>query len=176
LSLYNKLSSVQLKNLTSAELMKLGQLTFVQSKSITDLNQLKNIQAHAENLVTPGSDVYADSLKLSAQVINADLGAYKPSTIYDAEPFANTYLVQLLAVSATTTGGDTGTVSIGITDGATSLTLLKPTTVTASGPLTFEPTTPIYVNESNYLSIVNTASVNATCTVYCAIVARGGAE
>ena len=56
------------------------------------------------------------------------------------------------------------------------MTLQKVTTVTASGPLTYiPPGTPLYINESNYLAITNTASVDSVVTVYCAIVARGGA-
>ena len=176
MSLYNKLTSTQLKDLTSSDLMKLGQLTFVDLNSIAQLNQLKNIQEHTNNLVSPGSPVFADSLKLSAQTINGGDGTYKPSTIYDSESFADTYLVQVLAIGATTTGGDTAGITISLTDGASTLLLLKTTTVTAAGPLSFEPTSPLYLNESNYLSINNAASVDATCTVYCAIVARGGAQ
>ena len=68
-------------------------------------------------------------------------------------------------------------VSIGLTDGANSIILQKTTTVTASGPLTYVPPgNPIYLNELNYLSINNAASVNSHITVYCAIVARGGAQ
>ena len=176
MSLYNKLPSTQLKDLTSSDLMKLGQLTFVDLNSIAQLNQLKNIQEHTNNLVSPGSQVFADSLKMSAQTINGGSGNYKPSTIYDGESYASTYLVQVLGISATCSGGDSGLVSVGVTDGASSLFLVKPATVTASAPLIFEPTSPLYLNESNYLNITNSASVDATCTVYCAIVARGGAQ
>ena len=113
---------------------------------------------------------------MSAQTINGGSGNYKPSTIYDGESYASTYLVQVLGISATCSGGDSGLVSVGVTDGASSLFLVKPATVTASAPLIFEPTSPLYLNESNYLNITNSASVDATCTVYCAIVARGGAQ
>lgn len=176
MSLYNKLTSTQLKDLTSSDLMKLGQLTFVDLNSIAQLNQLKNIQEHTNNLVSPGAPVFADSLKMSAQTINGGSENYKPSTIYDGETYASTYLVQVLAIGATCSGGDSGLVSIGLTDGAASVVLVKPTTVTAAGPLIFEPTSPLYLNESNYLSISNSASVDAVCTVYCALVARGGAQ
>jgi hypothetical protein len=176
LSLYNKLAATQLKDLTSTDLMKLGQLTFVDGNSITQLDQLKNIQVHSNNLVTPGAEVFADSLKLSSQTANNNSKTFKPSTIYDTETYADTYLIQILGISATASGGDTANIAIGLTDGAANLVLLKPTDVTAAGPLSFEPPSPLYVNESNYLTLTNTASVDSVITVYCAIVARGGAQ
>ena len=156
--------------------MKLGQLTFADIKSIGELNQLNSITNHSKNLVASGAPIFADSLKIGAATANASTVNFKPSTIYDAEPYADTYLVQVLAIGATTTGGDTAGITIELTDGASSLLLLKTTTVTAAGPLSFEPTSPLYLNELNYLGISNAASVDATCTVYCAIVARGGAQ
>ena len=175
MSLYNKLTNTQLKDLTSSDLMKLGQLTFIDVKSINQLDQLKNIQDHSNNLVATGAQVFADSLKMGSQTANAGSVNFKPSTLYD-ETYASTYLVQILAIGATTSGGDTGSVSIGLTDGASTLILVKPTSVTAAGPLAFEPTSPLYINELNYLSVSNSASVNSTITVYCALVARGGAQ
>ena len=176
MSLYNKLNKVQLKNLTSSELMKLGQLTFVDVNSVGTLNQLKNIQAHAENLVTPGNSVFADSLKMGSQTANNNTKNFKPSTLYDDEPYASTYLIQVLAISASASGADTASITIGLSDGSNNITLLKPTSVTASGPLSFEPTSPLYINESNYLAITNIASVDSVVTVYCGIVARGGGQ
>lgn len=176
MSLYNKLTSTQLKDLTSSDLMKLGQLTFVDLESIAQLNQLKNIQEHTNNLVSPGSSVFADSLKMGSQTANNNTKTFKPSTLYDDEPYADTYLLQILAVSASASGADTASITIGLTDGSNQITLLKPTSVTASGPLSFEPTSPLFINESNYLAITNVASVDSVVTVYCAIVARGGAQ
>jgi hypothetical protein len=81
-----------------------------------------------------------------------------------------------MAIGASASGGDTASIIIGLTDGVNTMTLQKTTSVTASGPLTYiPPGTPLYINESNYLAITNTASVDSTVTVYCAIVARGGA-
>ena len=176
MSLYNKLTSTQLKDLTSADVMKLGQLSFVDMNSIAQLNQLKNIQEHQNNLVSPGSQVFADSLKMSAQTANNESKTFKPSDIYDDEPYADTYLIQVLAIGATASGGDSASIVIGLTDGSNTLTLQKATTVTAAGPLTFEPTSPLFINESNYLTIYNAASVDSVATVYCGIVARGGAQ
>ena len=176
MSLYNKLNKVQLKNLTSSELMKLGQLTFVDLNSVGTLNQLKNIQTHAENLVTPGNSVFADSLQFFAQTANANSKDFKPSDIYSSEPFASTYLIEVLAIGATVGGGDTATIAVSLTDGSNSLMLLKPTNVTLSGPLTFEPTAPLLINEGHYLQVANSASVDCTITVYCGIKARGGSQ
>ena len=156
--------------------MKLGQLTFVDVNSVGDLEVLNKIKSNVQNLGSPGFQVFADSLQLSAQTANASTVTFKPSDIFDSETYANTYLVQILAIGAQAGGGDTATVSIGLTDGATNHILLKPTNVTASGPLSFEPTAPLYINELNYLSINNSASVDSTITVYCGIAARGGAQ
>jgi hypothetical protein len=175
MSLYNKLPSTQVKNLTSAQLMKLGQLTFVDEKSITSLNQLNSIKGHVNNLATPGASVFADSLKMGSQTTNADTVNFKPSTLYDSEPFADTYLVQVLGISATV-ASSTATLSLGLTDGSNQFVLQKPTNVTTSGPLTFLPTDPIYINESNYLAVTNSESVNCVVVVYCALVTRGGAQ
>tara|TARA_Y100000401_G_C8313051_1_gene220879 strand:+ start:589 stop:1125 length:537 start_codon:yes stop_codon:yes gene_type:complete len=175
LSLYNKLTGKQVKNLTSADLMKLGQLTFVDAESAATLNQLNSIKGHVNNLVTQGASVFADSLKFGSQTANAGAVNFKPSTIYDSEQFANTYLVQILGISATV-ASSTATLALQLTDGSNTFMLQKPTNVTASGPLTFLPTDPIYINESNYLTITNSESVNCVVVVYCAIVARGGAE
>ena len=156
--------------------MKLGQLTFVDLGSLTQLNQLNSIKDHVNNLNSAGAQIFADSLKMGAQTANASSVTFKPSDLFDSETFANTYLVQVLAIGATASGGDTASISIGLTDGSASLILQKPTNVTASGPLTFEPTSPLYINELNYLSINNSASVDSTITVYCGITARGGAQ
>lgn len=156
--------------------MKLGQLTFVDVNSVGDLEILNKIKSNVQNLGSPGFQVFADSLQLSAQTANGGSVNFKPSNIFDDESYANTYLLQILAIGATTSGGDSGLVSIGLTDGSASLILVKPTTVTAAGPLVFEPTTPLYINELNYLSINNSASVDSTITVYCGIAARGGAQ
>ena len=156
--------------------MKLGQLTFADILSIDQLNQLNKITKHSQNLVASGAAVFADSLKMSAQTANANTKTFKPSDIYDSETYADTYLVQVLAISATASGGDTASIAIGLTDGSNTLTLVKPTNVTAAGPLSFEPTAPLYINELNYLSINNSASVDSVITVYCALVARGGAQ
>ncbi len=78
MSLYNKLPSTQVKNLTSSDLMKLGQLTFVDRKSITNLNQLSEIKGHVNNLVTHGSSAFTDSLKLGSQIANASTVNFKP--------------------------------------------------------------------------------------------------
>ena len=175
MSLYNKLPSTQVKNLTSAQLMKLGQLTFVDEKSIANLNQLNSIKGHVNNLATPGASVFADSLKMGSQTTNADTVNFKPSTLYDSEPFADTYLVQVLGISATV-ASSTATLMLGLTDGSNQFVLQKATNVTTSGPLTFLPTDPIYINESNYLAITNSEAVNCVVVVYCALVTRGGAQ
>jgi hypothetical protein len=156
--------------------MKLGQLTYADVKSIDQLNQLNKITKHSQNLVASGASIFADSLKLGASTANNSSVTFKPSTLYDDEEYASTYLVQVLAIGASASGGDTASVSIGLTDGSANLILLKPTNVTAAGPLSFEPPSPLYINELNYLSINNSASVDSTITVYCAIVARGGAQ
>ena len=156
--------------------MKLGQLTFVDLNSIAQLNQLKNIQEHTNNLVVPGASIFADSLKMGSQTANNNTKNFKPSTLYDLETYADTYLLQVLAISASASGGDTASITINLTDGSNQITLLKPTSVTASGPLSFEPTSPLFINESNYLAVTNIASVDSTVTVYCGIVARGGAQ
>jgi hypothetical protein len=175
LSLYNKLPNRQVKNLTSSDLMKLGQLTYVDADSQLQLNQLNSIKGHVNNLVSAGASVFADSLKFGSQTSNADTVTFKPSTLYDSEPYASTYLVQVLGISATV-ASSTAAIAIGLTDGSNNFVLQKPTNVTASGPLTFLPTDPIYINESNYLSITNSESVNCVIVVYCALVARGGAQ
>ena len=156
--------------------MKLGQLTFVDRKSIQALNQLNEIKGHVNNLASSGAAVFADSLKMSSQTANANTKTFKPSDIYDDEAYASTYLVQVLQITAQAGGGDTATISLGMTDGSNQIILQKATNVTAAGPLSFEPSTPLYINETNYLSINNSASVDSTITVYCAIVARGGAQ
>lgn len=155
--------------------MKLGQLSFVDSKSVGELRQLDSIQNHTVTLVSNGGAVFADSLKFSAQTVNAGTVNFKPSTVYDNEPFADTYLIQVIGISGSV-ASSTATVSIGLTDGSNNFILQKPTNVTTSGPLTFLPTTPLYLNESNYLAISNSEAVNCVITVYCAIVARGGAQ
>mgnify|MGYP001407912976 CR=1 FL=1 len=175
MSLYNKLPSTQVKNLTSADLMKLGQLTFVDEKSINNLDQLTRIKSHVTNLATDGAPVFADSLKLGSQTANSGAVNFKPSTLYDGEQFADTYLVQILGISGTVSSS-TATVALQLTDGSNTFMLQKPTNVTASGPMTFLPTDPIYINELNYLTITNSEAVNCVITVFCALVARGGAQ
>ena len=175
MSLYNKLPDTQLKDLTSSDLMKLGQLTFIDRASSPVLNQLLEIKKHVLTLVSPGAAVLADSLKMGSQTANAGTVNFKPSTLYDGETFASTYLVQVLGISATV-ASSTATVSLGLTDGSNNFVLQKPTNVTTSGPLTFLPTDPIYINESNYLTVNNSESVNCVVVVYCALVSRGGAQ
>lgn len=173
---WTKIIDTQLKDFTSSQLMKLGQLTFVDSKAKSELDQLDKLKEYSSFLQSPGQNIFADSLKMSAQTTNANTKSFKPSDIYDDEAYASTYLVQVLAISASASGGDSASITIGLTDGSNQITLLKPTTVTASGPLSYEPTSPLFINESNYLAITNIASVDSPVTVYCAIVARGGAQ
>jgi len=175
LSLWNLLSQKTTREVTSTDLMKLGNYTFVDNSAKADLRELKLLVDSVSFLQAPGSNVLADSLKLGSQTSNADTVTFKPSTLYDGDEYADKYLIQILGIGATTTGGDSGNVALTLTDGANTFTLQKPTTVTASAPLTFEPTSPLFVNELNYLSISNLASVDSVITVYCAIVARGGA-
>ena len=156
--------------------MKLGQLSYADLKSTEQLNQLNKIVGHSNNLVSQGASVFADSLQLSAQTANGATVNFKPSTIYDGEPYANTYLVRVLHFSCTASGGDTASILPSITNGSESVMLQKPTNVTASAPLIYQPLAPLYINESNYLSVTNGASVDSVITVYCAIVARGGAQ
>tara|TARA_R110002110_G_scaffold335571_1_gene546246 strand:+ start:129 stop:659 length:531 start_codon:yes stop_codon:yes gene_type:complete len=172
---WTKIIDTQLKDFNSTQLMKLGQLTYVDPNARTELEQLDKLKEYASFLQSPGQGVFSDSLKLSNQTANANAKTFKPSNIYDTETFASTYLLEIIGVGATTTGGDTASIAIQLTDGSSTLTLLKPTNVTASGPLTFEPTSPLYINESNYLSINNLNAVDSVVTVYCAIVSRGGA-
>ena len=174
---WTKLIDKQVKDLTSTDLMKLTQLMYIDTRAIPEFESLQNLAATSKLVQASGQSVLADSLKFGGQTANASTVNFKPSNLYDGEPFASTYLLQLLAVGATATGGDSAAVSIGLTDGANSIILQKTTTVTASGPLTYVPPgNPIYLNELNYLSINNAASVNSHITVYCAIVARGGAQ
>ena len=175
MSLYNKLPDTQLKDLTSSDLMKLGQLTFVDPKSINTLDQLNSIKSHVNNLAANGAAVLADSIKLGSQTANASAVNFKPSTLYDSEPFASTYLVQVLGISATV-ASSTATLALQLTDGSNTFMLQKPTNVTASGPLTFLPTDPLYINESNYLTITNSEAVDCVVVVYCALVTRSGAQ
>jgi len=156
--------------------MKLGQLTFVDSKAKSELDQLDKLKEYSSFLQSPGQNIFADSLKMGSQTANNNAKTFKPSTLYDSEPYADTYLLQVLAICATATGGDTASITIGLSDGSNTITLLKPTSVTASGPLSYEPTSPLFINESNFLSITNIASVDSVVTVYCGIVARGGAQ
>ena len=174
MSLWNLLSQKTTREVTSSDIMKLGNFTFVDNSAKADLRELKLLVDSVSFLQAPGSSVLADSLKLGSQTSNADTVTFKPSTLYDGEEFASSYLIQILGIGATATGGDSANVALTLTDGANTFTLQKPTTVTASAPLTFEPTSPLFVNELNYLSISNLASVDSVITVYCAIVARGG--
>ena len=155
--------------------MKLGQLSFVDAASIGELTQLDSIKSHTVTLVSPGGSVFADSLKLSAQTVNAGSVNFKPSNVYDDEPFADTYLIEVVALGATV-ASSTATIALQLSDGSNTLMLQKPTNVTTSGPMTFLPTTPLYLNESNYLTITNSEAVNCSVVLYCAIVARGGAQ
>ncbi len=155
--------------------MKLGQLSFVDAGSVGELRQLEAIKNHTVTLVSNGGAVFADSLKLSAQTVNSGSTNFKPSDIYDGESFADTYLIEVLAIGATV-ASSTAIIALQLTDGSSTLMLQKPTNVTASGPMTFLPTTPLYLNESNYLSVTNSEAVNCSVVLYCAIVARGGAQ
>ena len=175
MSLYNKLPDTQLKNLTSSDLMKLGQLTFVDVNSIAILNQLNEIKGHVQNLIAPGSPVFADGLKIGAKTANNNVQTFKPSDFFD-DTYADTYLLQVLAIQCQAGGSDTAVSIILIEDGNETVILSKPTNVTAAGPLTYQPQVPLYINENNYISITNTASVDMPSKVYVAIVARGGAQ
>ena len=63
---------------------------------------------------------------------------------------------------------------LALEDGQNTFTLQKATNVTASGPLTFLPTNPIYLNKNLYLTIINTASVDCPAVVMVGLVSRGG--
>jgi hypothetical protein len=175
LSLWNLLSQKTTREVTSTDIMKLGNFTFVDTSAKADLKELKLLVDSVSFLQASGQSVLADSLKIGSQTANASSVNFKPSNIYDGEEFSSKYLIQVLAIGATATGGDTAAVGIGLTDGANLLQLLKTTSVTASGPLSFEPTSPLFINEDNYLVVSNSASVDSVITVYCGIVARGGA-
>jgi hypothetical protein len=173
---WTKIVDTQLKDFSSTQLMKLGQLTYVDNNARGELDQLDKLKEYSSFLQTPGQSVFADSLKMAPQTANANTKNFKPSDIFSDETFASSYLLQVMAIGASASGGDSASIIIGLTDGVNTMTLQKATTVTASGPLTYIPQgTPLYINESNYLAITNTASVDSVVTVYCAIVARGGA-
>jgi hypothetical protein len=175
LSLYNKLPDTQLKDLTSSDLMKLGQLTFIDRTSSNILNQLSEIKKHVLTLVSPGAPVFADGLKIGAKTANNNVQTFKPSDFFD-DTYADTYLLQILAVQCQAGASDTAVSILMIEDGNETVILSKPTNVTAAGPLTYQPQVPLYINENNYLTVTNTASVDMPTKVYVAIVARGGAQ
>jgi hypothetical protein len=172
---WTKLINTQTKDVTSSDLMKLSQLMYIDPNAIKEFEALTQLMTSVKVLQSPGQNIFADSLQLSTQTINNETATFKPSTIYDGEPFASDYLVQLLAISATVGDGDTGGIQISLTDGSNSLLLSRATAVTFSGPFSLVPANPVYLNESNYLSIINAASVDMPTVVYCALVARGGA-
>jgi len=172
---WTKLINTQLKDLTSTDLMKLGQLSYVDVGARGELKELNKLKEYGSFLQAPGQPIFADSLNMASDVVNAGTESFKPSTIYADEDFASDYLVQVLAVSGTVGDGDTGAAIIGLSDGSNSVKLLISTSVTISSPLVWQPYAPLYINESNYLAVANGASVDMAVVVYCAIVARGGA-
>ena len=172
---WTKLINTQTKDVTSSDLMKLSQLMYIDPKAIKEYEALQNLMQSVKILQTPGQNVFADSIKLATQTPNNETASFKPSTIYDGEPFASDYLVQLLSLSVTASGGDTATMALSLADGSSTMILLKPTSVTVSTPLNYTPTDPIYITEDTYLNVTNAASVDATVCLYAAIVARGGA-
>ena len=171
---FNNLKTKRIREVTGKQLAGVSNV-FVDTTSKSDFREISDIKGSIVNGVTfTGGLPYPDGIKLAAQEANNAAKYFYPETFFPNEVDSDSYLLQLMAISVTVGGGDTGTIAPFLEDGNETLVLYKPTSVTASAPFTFEPTNPIFINKNCYLTIQNAASVDANITVAVALVARGG--
>ena len=171
---FNNLKTLKLRELTGSQFAGVGNV-FSDPTSQADFRQISVIKnAVVDALTFTGGLPFPDGLKMHEQTVNASSKSYFPEDFFSTEDDSNSYMMELLGVSVTASGSDTGGIILALEDGQNTFTLQKATTVTASAPLTFLPTNPIYLNKNLYLTIINTASVDCPAVVMVGLVSRGG--
>jgi len=170
---WTKLINTQLKDVTSDDLAKLGQLMFVDPKAIAEFEQLSLLTKTAQNLQTPGQEVFADSIKIYAASAESSVTTIKPSDIYPNDPYADTYLVKILGYAMTSTNA-AAAADISIMDASTVVPIVTATRPFEMGT-SFQPTN-LYLNESNYLVLTEAGGDTVILKGVYGIVARGGAQ
>jgi len=173
---WTKVINTQLKDLTSDDLSKLGQLMFVDPKAITEFEQLNLLTQTAKTLQSPGQDILADGIEVQTYSINNSSATIKPSTVFDAstDPFADTYLCKIIGISATFS--DAGANISGKLKDTVAIMRKTASSSASQEPLLLYNPNGTYFNESNPIVIAESGSVATTIEVAVAIVARGGAQ
>lgn len=171
---YNNLKELKLRQITGAQISGVGNI-FSDKTSIPDFREISEIKNAVVNSVTfTGGLPFPDGLKLADQVANGNAKYFYPETFFPNETDSDSYMLELIGLSCSAGSGDTGSVILMLEDGNNSFILQKATNVTLSGPLTYTPTSPIYLNKNLYLTVVNSQSVDVSIVVYAALVSRGG--
>lgn len=172
---WTKLINTQLKDLTSDDLAKLGQLMYVDPKAKGEFEQLNLLRETALNLQAPGQKIFADSLTTQTYTINSSSCNVKPSTIFDASthPYSDTYLCVLLAASGTSS--DTGARVTGKFKDVVAIMREQSWSSASQEPLSLY-NSELFFNEANPIVFTEGTGVSTVIEVAVAIVSRGGAQ
>ena len=171
---FNNLKTLKLRELKGSQFAGVGNI-YSDLTSKSDFAQISLIKSAVVDALTfTGGLPFPDGLKMAEQTANNNSKSFYPETFWPDETDSDSYMYELLGVSVTASGSDTGTVILALEDGQNTFYLQKATSVTASGPITWQPNSPIYLNKNLYFTAVNAASVDCPVVVYVALVSRGG--
>ena len=173
---WTKLINTQLKDLTSNDLAKLGQLMFIDPKAKGEFEQLNLLRSTALNLQSPGQEILADGITIKEFTLNNSSQEVKPSTIFDASthPYADTYLCRILAASATFSDAGANVTATYKDEVA----IMRRMSSSSAGQEPFQLYGPdlLYFNEDNPIKFTEAGSISTNLELCVAIVARGGAK
>lgn len=177
--IWTKLTNRKASEVSSEDLIRLGTNIYIDEKARNTLKEMKQLHEDLSFLDARGAAILPDSPVLKSFDLNDETQTVGPSQVYSTDSGSlpvTEYCLQILAISAIVSSG-TGSISIGMTEGSDNLVLLKPTSVTASAPLTWQPTAPIYVTQNGpYIALTESGSVTTTVTLLVALVSRGGGD
>jgi len=171
---FNNLKTKRIREVTGKQLAGVSNV-YVDTTSKADFREIADIKGSIVNGITfTGGLPYPDGIVMAQETANNNMKTFLPETFFD-EVSSESYLLQLVAIGATATGGDTAIIMPMLVDtNAQQLYLDTPTNVTVSTPYTFIPTSPLFITQNCYIGIQNGASVDSKVTVAVALVARGG--
>lgn len=173
--LWARLTDTQTKDVTSSDLMNLGQRTFIDAGAKASLSQLEDLTNKLRFLTANGAPILADSITVKSYTIDNSSQEVKPSNIFDAtsDPFASGYLCKVIGVSATFS--DAGAALTGKLKNTVAIMRGVSSVAASQEPLLLYNPDGTYFNENNPLVFAESGNVSTTIEIAVAIVSRGGA-